>query len=430
MSHVRSFISNGVLVFGMHRSGTSAVAAGLERLGVVMGETLAAPDEWNARGYFEERRIVAFNDHLLGLQGLRWDSPLPAGPNRQQCWSDEIEPARTLLQELFADKPCWGFKDPRMCLLNPFWQPVFSSLRIKPSGLLVLRHPAEVADSLARRDGLSVRRAGWLWFTHLVGALRYLQHTPDRRLIDFADLLRAPARCLQALGEWLGLPTPQATLESFAGDFISPSLARSAEVRTAEIHPLVLRAYEYWQGVAAHGQLTVQSLEAPEWLAIREAFDHEIRPELETVQRFFEGDRQAWMTEARLAALAQGLANSEQLALARLEQIASLDAQLKRTDQALAFAEALAFQRLTQVQDLDRALQTRDQRWRQVEQAMSRREDSWIRHRADLERLAESRLQQIHALDRQLRQTSEALAHAEQLALTRLAELQEQRESK
>jgi len=63
-----------VVVLGMHRSGTSAVAGCLERLGICMGRRLAPGDEWNPGGYFEDRDLVELNDRLLSAQGIRWDS--------------------------------------------------------------------------------------------------------------------------------------------------------------------------------------------------------------------------------------------------------------------------------------------------------------------------------------------------------------------
>ncbi|MET1080197.1 MAG: hypothetical protein ABWY06_19465 [Pseudomonas sp.] len=425
MNGERTLNDNGVLVLGMHRSGTSAVAACLERLGVVMGDALVPADKWNPKGYFEERRIVAFNNQLLDLQGVRWDSPLPPAPALQAPWSGQAAPAAALLQELYAGTLAWGFKDPRLCLLAPFWQPVFAALQVRPRMLLVLRHPAEVADSLARRDGIAIRRAGWLWFTHLLGALDYLQTATDSRLIDFADVLSEPALHLGELGKWLGLSPGEGAIERFANDFIAPQLARSADARATRLHPLILRAYNYWRTTACNRRFAPEWLQAPEWLAIRNAFEHDIKPELEAVQRFFAGDRQASEMDARLMAISRGLADSEQLALLRLEQIASLDAQLKCTSNALAATDTLARQRLAEVEARDRELQLRSERWSQVEQAMDAREQAWAKRFSELEGLAEERLQRLHALDQQLRHTTEALAQAEQLALERLAELEQ-----
>lgn len=277
-----------------------------------------------------------------------------------------------------------GFKDPRMCLLAGFWQPVFATLQVQPRMLLVLRQPAEVAASLYRRDGMSQRRAGWLWFIHLLGALDYLASAPNSRVIDFADLLSAPAQQLAELADWLELVPHNETFASLSAELIAPHLAQRSDTHTSELHPLVLRAYQFWRHTACHAAFAGHWLQAPEWLAIREQFEREIQPELHTVQQFFSGDRQASVSDARVTRLSHALAASEQLALARLDQLAALDAQLKRTTSALAVTENLALQRLSETQ----------------------------------------------ALDQQLRITSEAFARAEQLALERLTQLQNTRDRK
>ena len=49
-------IPRAILILGMHRSGTSALAGLLARLGVELGNDLYGADaEANARGFFEHR---------------------------------------------------------------------------------------------------------------------------------------------------------------------------------------------------------------------------------------------------------------------------------------------------------------------------------------------------------------------------------------
>ncbi|NWN50107.1 hypothetical protein HT121_22110 [Pseudomonas sp. MAFF 301514] len=185
---------NVVIVLGMHRSGTSAIAAGLEQLGLSMGNSLYQGDEWNPKGYFEERQVVEFNNRLLASYNCRWDSPLPPLLGSGGQWEAHIGEAVELVRGLFGEAPAWGFKDPRMCLLAPFWGKVFSQLEVKPQLMLVVRHPGEVVHSLARRDGISVERGAWLWMTHLLGALEYLEIAGDMRFFIFDHLLFSTGR--------------------------------------------------------------------------------------------------------------------------------------------------------------------------------------------------------------------------------------------
>ncbi|OWT74945.1 MULTISPECIES: hypothetical protein [unclassified Achromobacter] len=349
--------SNVVLVLGMHRSGTSAISACLERLGVVMGSTLAKADEWNPKGYFEEREIVSFNDHLFDLAGCRWDSPLPPGRIEPAEWGPQAAQAATLLEKIFGGAPVWGFKDPRMCLLQSFWQPVFDSMLVAPKLLFVLRHPAEVAHSLARRDGISSKRAGWLWFTHLIGGLDYVSAESDCRLVDFSDLMNRPVQVMNDLCRWLDLTCEPSAIAQFSAEFISPQLSHGADAGSAEIPPLVLRAYDYWREVASSAGFSHAALHAPEWLQIREEFEHDIKPGLSMVGEFLDGDRQLAVADARLKTLSDGLAVAERFAVERLEKMTAMDAQLKLTSAALASVEKLAMERLQQVEKLNQQLQ-------------------------------------------------------------------------
>ncbi len=59
-----------LLVLGMHRSGSSALAGALELLGVPLGGPLMPPARDNERGFFELAGMVALHDELLEAGGL------------------------------------------------------------------------------------------------------------------------------------------------------------------------------------------------------------------------------------------------------------------------------------------------------------------------------------------------------------------------
>ena len=58
-----------LLVLGMHRSGTSAVAGALRLAGVDLGADLMAPAADNPKGFFEHAGVVAIHDRLLQALG-------------------------------------------------------------------------------------------------------------------------------------------------------------------------------------------------------------------------------------------------------------------------------------------------------------------------------------------------------------------------
>ena len=57
----------------MHRSGTSALARGLQMLGVYLGNDFISPKPDNPTGYWEDRNIYEINERLLAVLGLKWE---------------------------------------------------------------------------------------------------------------------------------------------------------------------------------------------------------------------------------------------------------------------------------------------------------------------------------------------------------------------
>jgi hypothetical protein len=161
-----------LLVLGMHRSGTSSFVGVAARLGAALGSDLLEANEWNPRGYGEHRQVVAIHDRFLASQGLRWDSARQPAQFGGAAAREAREALRALLLREFADAPLFAVKDPRLCRLLPLWQPLLEELGAAPAYAIVLRHPLEIAASLARRDGLESARSHLLWLEHALPAER------------------------------------------------------------------------------------------------------------------------------------------------------------------------------------------------------------------------------------------------------------------
>ncbi|RZI58838.1 MAG: hypothetical protein EOP94_03035, partial [Zymomonas sp.] len=69
--------SVGILVLGMHRSGTSALTGVLDELGLPAAGELLAAESYNEKGLFENKSVNAFHNRLLDYLGSRWDDPMP-----------------------------------------------------------------------------------------------------------------------------------------------------------------------------------------------------------------------------------------------------------------------------------------------------------------------------------------------------------------
>ena len=178
----------------MHRAGTSVVARALQALGVDLGDSLMSANlNVNARGFFEDNDLVKLDDELLAACGADWKNValLDTLDWRGSAFVTARTRARHLLEMRLSRSGQFGFKDPRVARLLPFWQGIFADMGVADAYVIALRHPLSVIDSLTARDALDVQRSGWLWLTHLVCALHY---TAGRRrvVVDYDRLLAAP----------------------------------------------------------------------------------------------------------------------------------------------------------------------------------------------------------------------------------------------
>ena len=109
-----------VAILGMHRSGTSMVAAALASSGLYAGETadLLADQEDNPHGFWERRDVVSLNDEILSSRGGSWYQPPTPSAQILPAHSAGI---RSILAQLSTDRG-WLIKDPRLVLTWPQWQ--------------------------------------------------------------------------------------------------------------------------------------------------------------------------------------------------------------------------------------------------------------------------------------------------------------------
>ncbi len=215
----------------MHRSGTSAVAGCLQRLGVDFGPRLMPATVDNPRGYYEHVDVVNLHDRLLLALGGSWDETRPLPPG---WWTDDAFTGSYrgellhLLQRDLPTAPLWGIKDPRLCRLLPWWEPVWTATDTRPLFVIVRRPPAEVAASLARREGFSAAKSHLLWLLHAVEAERATRAHP-RVFVDFKDFLTDWRAALEPVRAALGQPWPIPA--SADQPFVDPALSRSSADR-------------------------------------------------------------------------------------------------------------------------------------------------------------------------------------------------------
>jgi GT2 family glycosyltransferase len=223
--------SIALVVLGMHRSGTSALAGMLHHLGIVLGEQLMPPSPDNPRGYWEHSEIVAINHRVMATMGWAWDDirPLPAEFESGEAAQLARRDIAAILHRDFSGSQLWGLKDPRLCRLMPLWTSVFAARQIEPRYLLALRHPLDVMASLSSRDGIGAERAGLLWLWHVIEAERATRGC-QRVIVHYEDLIgevgwrNVAARIALELG--IAWPRSGAAVEAAIDGFLAPELRR------------------------------------------------------------------------------------------------------------------------------------------------------------------------------------------------------------
>jgi hypothetical protein len=206
-------MKKALLVVGMHRSGTSALAGALSLLGVDVGEDLLpAKIGENERGFFELKEVHSFHERLLLSGGRTWDTPSPL----TQVWLDRFATPSTqaelvgILERNFSGSDLWAVKDPRLCQLLPLWRDVLTDLGVDLEVIHIVRDPAAVARSLANRDGFPAEKSGVLWLDHNLAA-EHDSRGLRRALLTYEGLLDRKMDALEDLAAQLDITWPEST---------------------------------------------------------------------------------------------------------------------------------------------------------------------------------------------------------------------------
>jgi hypothetical protein len=168
----------GLFILGMHRSGTSCLAGMLESAGFNAGDV----DEWNPDnplGNREHLAVTPLNEGLLRMQGGTWDQP----PDNVVVDDRQRREMYSIVAGLEDSGRPWFIKDPRILLLPEPW------LALRPGARCVgiFRHPVAVAQSLERRDGLSLAHGVTLWNRYNQGLLALLRDEAFPLLLFSSD---------------------------------------------------------------------------------------------------------------------------------------------------------------------------------------------------------------------------------------------------
>jgi hypothetical protein len=158
-------------------------------------------DQFDNPSHFESASLTAFNEELLADAGGAWYAPPAFAPD----WAssapavDRAKDALSVASRAFPVSAPAVWKDPRLCLLLPFWRRLLPNVAV----VLVWRHPLEVAASLTDRDGLSASHGLALWDHYHRSLLLGLQGLPTL-VVSYDEETQNPAGFVRESVKWLG----------------------------------------------------------------------------------------------------------------------------------------------------------------------------------------------------------------------------------
>lgn len=267
-----------VMVLGMHRSGTSALAGTLGLLGCTLPKHLMRGSKDNELGYFEPQPLYNLHERLLSSAGSHWADWLPisdgwfSSPLAQE-FQDEIT---ALLQTEFGSARQFVLKDPRICRLVPIWESVLESLDIAPRYIHTHRDPLEVAASLKKRDAIETELGLLIWLRHLLDAEVGTRGKP-RSFVSYAALLQSWGAVAQKIQRTLDLKLPRfspnvtSEIDAFIRNDLRHHNAQGSKVLVDPLIPGWVRdTFEIFERWAATGETDADHVRLDE---IRAEFD-------------------------------------------------------------------------------------------------------------------------------------------------------------
>jgi len=400
---VQSALSaTAILVLGMHRSGTSAIARVLNLRGADLGRDLLPAKQDNERGFWENAAILGLHERFFARQQWQWHDLLTP----KTGWQHDA-PARELvaglpavLEQQYGDSRLLLVKDPRLSLLAPLWIEALAAQRTRVAFVIMVRHPDEIAASLAKRDGFSPARSHWLWLQHVVEAERATRGHA-RVFVHYERLLADWHGELARVGKQLDItwPAQPADFERAVAQFIAPELRhhRGGSEANAALPPMIRRVYERTCVAASDAVSAAAGFDDvltgfDEWMQLAAPLVHDLTRQLTDAeaQHALEIDNARVAFSARAAEIAAARSNIDALAVeleqaraahdARDQLEADLRAQLQDRDGQIERARAAFAAKEAEVDaarnnmaelnaDLDRARATIEVKDREIEVA-------------------------------------------------------------
>lgn len=247
-----------LVVAGMHRSGTSAIARILSLAGGRLPDKIMAPGPDNPLGFWEPYEMVGLNDAILASVNSRWDDIFGhrAASLAKDHGKEFAEQARRFLKENFAEIDLAILKDPRTSLVIPFWEEVLRAEGGEPVYVIMVRHPLEVAQSIAARSGAPEASSVLVWAAYMLAVERDTR-SARRVFVDYGGLLSDWRAVLKRIEASLHRPLPErssrtdAEIDGFLSGALRHHDADGADLKDrTDLWPKLASVYQWLQAAA------------------------------------------------------------------------------------------------------------------------------------------------------------------------------------
>lgn len=223
-----------VIVGGMHRSGTSAMAGVLHDNGIIMGEHenkdfYPPPMRENPKGFYENVRFRRLNDAMLKQHNYSVKSFDPIVPRGIVADIQQRSAMRKLITH-YLRYDHWGWKDPRTSLTINSWLSVLAEMRLIKEVFIInmLRAPIDVADSMKVRGNREKTPGQFEAVTcayqnTLMAAMKTWRHEIGGYMeVFFNQMIFDPDKTLMAISSTIGK-------EVANNGFIDPDVAKNTD---------------------------------------------------------------------------------------------------------------------------------------------------------------------------------------------------------
>lgn len=176
----------------------------LNLMGAALPKNVLGPQAGNEAGHWEPAKLLVLHDEFLATGGSAWNDwhrlDLEALTDAQTA--EYQRRAREVIASEYGDAELLVLKDPRICRFVPLFAEVLGQLGLQVRYLIPIRHPAAVAASLGKRNGMSKEVSDLIYLRHVLDAEKSTRNA-DRLIVDYDELVADAGAVSNRLAAWL-----------------------------------------------------------------------------------------------------------------------------------------------------------------------------------------------------------------------------------